>query len=149
MRSSEGGFVLIVTLVIMLLVIVLGLAAVSTTSIELQIAGSDRVGSIAFYTAESARSWVQAKPDLYGKTNTINGVPLKFPNDLDATEKEPLATGQEFNGQVEYIREEEAPPEFGYSAGEYKAHYYQMQCTGYGPDNAESKVKAEFFRIGK
>ncbi len=51
---SERGFVLVMVLVTLLLLVVLGVSSTTQTSIELQIAGNDKVAKQTFYTAESA-----------------------------------------------------------------------------------------------
>ena len=51
---SERGFVLVMVLVTLMLLVVLGVSTTTQTSIELQIAGNDKVAKQTFYTAESA-----------------------------------------------------------------------------------------------
>ncbi len=50
--NDEGGFVLIATLVSLLLLIILGISTTTTTNIELQIAGNDKVNTTNSYVAE-------------------------------------------------------------------------------------------------
>lgn len=50
---NEDGFILVATLVTLLLIVVLGVSATNNSSIELQIAGNDRLDTTAFYQAES------------------------------------------------------------------------------------------------
>jgi hypothetical protein len=51
-RSGERGFVLIGALLIMVLLALIGIAATTTTNLELQIAGAERVHKETFYQAE-------------------------------------------------------------------------------------------------
>jgi hypothetical protein len=50
---NEKGFVLVTSLLILVILTMLGIAATRNTSIELQIAGNDRVHKVTFYSAEA------------------------------------------------------------------------------------------------
>lgn len=50
--DNENGFVLVAALLIMLVLTIIGIAATTNTSIELQIAGNDKVHKTTFYKAE-------------------------------------------------------------------------------------------------
>jgi Tfp pilus assembly protein PilX len=50
--NDEGGFILIATLVSLLLLVILGISTTTTTNIELQIAGNDKVNMANSYVAE-------------------------------------------------------------------------------------------------
>lgn len=52
--NNEDGYVLIVSLIIMMVLVVLGIAATNTTNVELQIAGNEKVAKDNFYKAEAA-----------------------------------------------------------------------------------------------
>ena len=51
---DEQGFVLVIALLVMVALTIIGIAATSTTTLELNIAGNTKVSKINFYTAESA-----------------------------------------------------------------------------------------------
>lgn len=50
--NNEGGFVLVGALLILVLLIVIGIAATTSTFMEIQIAGSDRIHKETFYAAD-------------------------------------------------------------------------------------------------
>jgi hypothetical protein len=50
--DQESGFVLVITMFVLILLTIIGLSATSTTEIELQIAGNDRVHKETFYHAD-------------------------------------------------------------------------------------------------
>lgn len=52
--NDDKGFVLITALLIMVVLTIIGIAATTNTSLELQIAGNDKVHKQAFYGAEGA-----------------------------------------------------------------------------------------------
>jgi len=52
--AQEDGFVLVTSMLIMVVLTVIGLSATSTSTIELQIAGNDRIAKENFYAAEAA-----------------------------------------------------------------------------------------------
>lgn len=52
-HNNENGFVLVLCLVMLTILSVIGIAALNTTDVELQIAGNDKVEKQVFYGAES------------------------------------------------------------------------------------------------
>lgn len=52
--NNEGGFILVAALIFLVLLVALGVSATKTTTIELQIAGNDKVAAQNFYKAEGA-----------------------------------------------------------------------------------------------
>lgn len=50
--GNEDGFVLVVSLLILLILVIIGVAATTNTSIELQIAGNEKVHKQTFYQAD-------------------------------------------------------------------------------------------------
>jgi len=50
--GNEDGFVLVISLLILLILVIIGVAATTNTSIELQIAGNEKVHKQTFYQAD-------------------------------------------------------------------------------------------------
>ena len=50
--NNEQGFVLIASLMMLMILLIIGIAATNTTTIELQISGNDKVNKTTFYAAE-------------------------------------------------------------------------------------------------
>lgn len=146
--NDEQGSALVVALVILAAVTVIGIAASTTSEIEIQVAGNERDHKTAFYAAEAARSYVAATTALYGPANTTLAAGRFFPNNGDPSETVPLAPRQGFNGFVEYLGPSAPPRGSGYQAGKFKAHRYRMSCNGFGPANSEAAIRAGFYRIG-
>jgi hypothetical protein len=147
LRKEEGS-VLVVGLLILLVLTVIGMAASTTSTIEIQIAGNEKFHKIAFYAAEAARGYVARSPDLYGPDNITTGEALSFPSNTDPDEKFSLSSTQSFYGDVEYVDFSAPPRGSGYEAGKFRAHRYKMTCYGFGPSNAVSEIQAGFYRIG-
>jgi hypothetical protein len=153
--NNENGFVLVASLVILLLLVVIGTSAVTNSTIEIQIAGNERVHELAFYSAEAARGYVEASLDLYNSTNLDTGQAVDFPDSANPAAVQAVGVSQSFSGNVIYggdggygmIRGDK-----GYSVGEgtsvVTAHIYTMSISGNGPTNALSKIAAGFYRIG-
>jgi len=76
--TSEEGSVLVISVVILALLTVIGIAATSTTSIELQIAGNEKTYKENFYQAEGAAMMlVRVLEDLADDTK-LKDDPPKF-----------------------------------------------------------------------
>jgi PilX N-terminal len=157
--KNEKGSVTVLAVVLLMLLTLLGMAAISTSSIETQIAGNEVRHKLAFYAAESAAAYVAWHPDLYGPDNITSGDPHYFPNSTsgaayvqNTTQQSPqpidAAGTQSFEGQVSYTGSASPPRGSGYSAGTFRAHQYQMICNGHSSNNAFETLMIGFFRIG-
>lgn len=54
--KNEDGFVLVTSLLILLILVIIGVAATTNTTIELQIAGNEKIHKETFYSAEGSVS---------------------------------------------------------------------------------------------
>jgi hypothetical protein len=154
--ENEKGSVTVLAVVLLMLLTLLGIAATTTSSIEVQIAGNELRHKLAFYSAEAAKGWVILNPDLYGSLNITPGTQHYFPNDTDPYEAETsvlpapetLNSNQSFNGSVEYGSPGGLPRGSGYEASEYQAHRYIITCNGYSSHNTDTSIEIGFYRIG-
>jgi hypothetical protein len=154
--EKDKGSVTVLAVVLLMLLTLLGMAALSTSSIETQIAGNEMRSKLAFYAAESATAYVAWKPDLYGPDNITPGTSHYFPNDIlpyvGITAGLPSAKSinatQSFNGEVEYASSSSPPRGSGYSVGTFRAHQYKMVCNGYSSNNTVKDIVVGFYRIG-
>ncbi|MGD8513533.1 MAG: pilus assembly PilX N-terminal domain-containing protein [Deltaproteobacteria bacterium] len=150
MLNNEQGSVLIVSLLTLALLTLIGVAATTTTTSDMHVAGNEKSYKLAFYAAEAARGYVAASPALYGPNNITVGGNLYFPNNGDPSEEYSLGTSpsQSFHGDVEYIGATPPPRGSGFQVGKFKAHRYAMTISGHAILDAESEIEAGFYRIG-
>ncbi len=154
--ENEKGSVMVLAVVLLFLLTLLGVSALSTSSIETQIAGNELRHELAYYAAESAAVYVASRPDLYGPDNTTAGVCHYFPNNTTpytaiTTHLPParsIGVSQSFNGQVQYQGTSSPPRGSGCSVGKFKARQYAMVCNGYAPGNTAERIAVGFYRIG-
>ena len=154
--NNEKGSVMALTVVLLVLLTILGVAVLTSSSIDTQIAGNELRHKLAFYAAESATAYVTWSPDLYGPDNITAGTPHYFPN--NTVPYEAITSGlptalsmnanQSFNGEVEYKSSLSPPRGSGYSVGKFKAHQYQMVCNGYSSKETVKNIVVGFYRIG-
>ena len=159
--KNEKGSVTVLAMVILALLTLLGIAATTTSSLEVQIAGNELRHKLAFYASEAATAYVIWNPELYGSENITPGTKHLFPNNTDPyvpntsdlsepnfPDPEVLNSNQSFNGSVEYDSSGGVPRGTGYEAGEYQAHSYQIICNGYSTNNTSMQIEVGFYRIG-
>jgi len=154
--DNEKGSVMVLAMILLAVLTILGIAVLTSSSIDTQIAGNELRHKLAFYAAESATAYVTRRPDLYGPDNITAGSPHYFPNNIvpyvGITSGLPKAltmnVTQSFNGEVEYDNALSPPRGSGYSVGEYKAHQYQMVCNGYSSNETTKNIVVGFYRIG-
>jgi len=51
-RNKDGGFILVITMLILVVLTLIGISAIRTTNVELQIAGNEKWSQEAFYKAD-------------------------------------------------------------------------------------------------
>jgi hypothetical protein len=159
--ETENGSITVLAVVLLMLLTLLGIAATTTSSIEVRIAGNELRHNLAFYSAEAAKGWVIWNPELYGSLNITSETKHLFPNDSDPYEPitsdlfepvlpgpKPLNSNQSFNGYVQYGSSVTPPRGSGYEAGQYRAHRYIMTCNGYSSHNTSTQIEIGFYRIG-
>ncbi len=162
--DNEDGFLLVMSLMILTILTIIGISTTDTTRFELTVAANERVHDLAFYAAESARSYVEASPSFYGSGNTDEGEGRHFPDGSDyvnssfpdpdpnptkSANSQPLGPDQSYHGRVVYQgASTSAMRGSGYSVGTFQAHVYNMSCIGTEPRGSETQVDAGFFRIG-
>ena len=150
---NENGSVLLISVVILMLLTVLGIAATTTSTIEIQIAGNDKINKMVFFAADSGISYVAANTVLYDSSNTtLKDPPVSFPVAADADADgnyllDPL-NQLKFNGEVTYTGKKQMPAGSGYSAQVVFAINYEVESNATGPNNGARTVNAGFYRIG-
>jgi Tfp pilus assembly protein PilX len=148
--NNQNGFAIVTVLMVLALITLAGVMVSKTTTTELQIATRDQLHKIAFYAAEAAQSYVILNSDLYGSANIDTTDPVNFPDDANPSATQTLDADsiQSFNGEVGYENLMVVPRGSGFQVGKFKAHVYQMVCTGYGPRNSDTRIEVGFYRIG-
>jgi len=146
--KPQDGSVMVVAILILALLTIIGIAAMSTTNVELKISGNEKSYKMALYAAEAARGYVVKTPELYGPDNMTPVKEINFPVEDDPSMVVQLSSKQSFNGYVEYLGYSAPPRGSGTQVGTFKAYKYKMECKGYGPAKAESQIEAGFYRMG-
>jgi hypothetical protein len=146
--KNEEGFMIVAAILILAVLTTIGIAGITGSNTEREIAASEHFHKMAFYAAEAGRLYVVQHSDLYHDDNVTGGGSLSFPDPADASAEFDLATLQSFSGTVGYIGSALPPRGSGYEVGVYRSHRYQVISNGWGPRDSASRVKAGFYRIG-
>jgi hypothetical protein len=154
--GNESGSAMVLVLMILVMLTLMGIAGVSTSSVELQSATNDNLHKLAFYSADAARSYVMLNPDFYGVQNIDQATPHLIPNNTDpyipitAPPIAPFNMGnnQSFTGTIQYVGDTSPPRGSGYDTSKFRAHRYTMTCVGNGPRNTAVQIESGFYRIG-
>ena len=143
-RSNEKGSTLLISVLILLLLTVIGIAATNTSTIEILISGNDKVHKMVFYTAESgwrvAVNWLDFQYPLitvHCGMNTTSGNIHFSQNKYSAPDDFPLSSNNSYSAKVRFVGAQPAPPGYG---TDFKRFVYEITSTGTGPRNAESQV---------
>lgn len=141
---NEEGSILIFTLLIMLVLTIIGLAASRTTDIELKITANDILNKKAFSSADAGISYAIANTSLYGDSNIDSSAPV--------TDSQTPTDALSFSVTATYVTST-AGGTFsrgsGFSAtGKTRFHVYRIDSVGSSSGNANCSVAAKGYRVG-
>lgn len=123
--AEEQGFIMILTIVLLLVATIVGITAVTTSKTEVSVAGNNKVGLQTFYTADSVSQYVLTNPATFNMTSYA--APL-----ATATFNDPSLTG---SAAVTFLTTALPPP--GTSAKFFSTNYFVISTTGNGPIHAQ------------
>ena len=125
-----------------LILVLIGVAALMTSSVDLNITRNERVQKEAFYSADSGLNYGRGNPPLpLTSIDSGNPGPHNYTN--------PGGSSTTFNGSVTY-QGATTPPigsQTGSRAG-FKAHHYLVESKGFGPNDAQKDLEMQGYRIG-
>jgi len=155
LHSQEGSAVIVAIMILAILTLV-GLSGAQVATNEVRIATNEKLHKISFFAAESARAYVMAQGNLFGASNLAAGTPHYFPNASDPYVADTVGNGAPFvlsgsttfQGSVEYVGFSNPPRGSGFDPTHFRAHTYQMVCTGSETRGTETDIEAGFYRIG-
>jgi Tfp pilus assembly protein PilX len=132
--KDNRGAALVVAVLIMAVLMLIGAAALITSSIEIKISGNEKNSREAFYAAEAA--WPTALIWLDNQSAPFMG------NEDDNTDDPRIVSNvavgaNQFSYELNYQTQQYIP---GYST-DYKGFYYDVECTGNGPGVSESSLQ--------
>ena len=143
--KNEKGSALILALLILVLLTLMGISATTTSTVEVQMAGSEKFYEMAFYSAESgwqrALNWLDDQ--FPGVTENLVWDGTTFivaTGSLEeaATVGIPLAddNNTQYFVKVEFVG---TAPVAGYGTS-FRRFNYRVNSVGVGPGNARSEV---------
>ena len=149
--ANEKGSALVLALLILVLLTLMGISATTTSTVEMQMAGSEKFYELAFYSAESgwqrALNWLDDQyPGVSWKYMDWDGEKfIEFSGDFDKFEEEagkvPITLANDNNTQyflkVEFTG---TAPVAGYGTN-FRRFNYRVNSVGVGPTNARSEVR--------
>lgn len=153
--GNEQGFVLIAAMLILMLLVIMGTAALNTTSVDLKIAANTREVVQEFYVAES--SWQEGANWLIGyakppaTVNSSGNLVRNFGNGaMDVLNEDfPAGSQESFLGGVPYwyrVAELEDHATQG-SGKEYRDFYYRVDGNADGQQEVEAVVR-KVYKVG-
>jgi hypothetical protein len=154
-KNGETGAALVITLMVMVIMCLIGAAALMTSSVDLKISGNYRVAKQAFYLADAGLSYVRINPPkpwflINGKETLTN---------LTADDQKQTGIGN-FQANVNYgvtsgttppvTKTMTNPPEgSGTGIRTGKAYHFTITSTGFGENQAQAQVEMLGYVIGK
>lgn len=146
--DNQDGYMIVVVIMIVSVLSVIATAGTNNSITERRSATNEQIYQLTFYAADTGRTYVVKKSDLYHEDNITVGQSLAFPINDDPTATYPIGTSESFNGEVEYLGSGPTPRGSGFEVGKFMAHRYLINSRGFGPRDANSDIEAGFYRVG-
>jgi hypothetical protein len=124
----------------------IGISAMSTSDIDIQISGNDKFHKMAFFAADAGVSYVAGLTETDWEDFPTPGAQLTFPDANDDTITYPLSNQLQLNGNVNFVKITNLPRGSGDSAGTFKAINYHIVSNSTGTKNATGTIDAGFDR---
>jgi Tfp pilus assembly protein PilX len=144
---GERGATLAFTLMILVILVLIGFAALMTSSLDLKISGNEQVQKQAFYRAEAGLNYTQVSVD-YGTINA--GSPTKtvaYKLD-DGTTAADVTVNFPPTVPVSIQNPTVPPPNALSSLQRYSAYHYTLTSTGKMDTQAQSLVELRGYVLG-
>ena len=146
--KNENGYMLVVVMMVLSIITVIATAGTNNSMTERKSATNEQIHELSFYAADTGRTYVIEKTDLYHEANITVGQSVSFPNDDDPDVQFSITSTESFNGDVEYVGSGAVPRGSGFEVGKFTSHRYELTITGFGPRGSRSQVEAGFYRVG-
>jgi type IV pilus assembly protein PilX len=151
--SNERGVALLLVLVMLLLLSILGVTALKSSTSELSSAGNFRNMMEAFYTADAIQEYSQFNETIY-KAMAVPGdswsgsVVFNSTGIVTVTDGATAPTNSVNTAQVSVVLTGLGPTPRGSGFDEtFKGYYYDLEVTGYAPNNSEVAIESKIVRI--
>ena len=142
--ANDRGSALVVALLVLVLLTLIGISATTTSTIEVQMAGSEKVYDMAFYAAESgwqtSLNWLDAQyPAVTQNLGLDEGSETFVEENYSTPEYMVLAEDNdtEYSVTITFVGTRSVP---GYGTN-FRRFNYRVDSTGIGPSNARSEVR--------
>ena len=152
--TNDKGSVLVLALLVLVLLTLMGISATTTSTIEVQMAGNDKVHEIAFYAAESGwqstLNWLDGQFPAITQNVGWNSTDSDFKdNRFDTPDPIILSDDSniEYSPKITFMGTTHVP---GYGPS-FRRFNYEVESTGTGPGNARTVVSVtagKIFDIG-
>ena len=142
--ANDRGSALLIALLVLVLLTLMGISATTTSTIEVQMAGSEKVYEMAFYAAESgwqaSLNWLdQQYPAITQNLGWDQGSGTFVEANFNTPDYSVLASDNdtEYSTKIEFLGTGAVP---GYGTN-FRRFNYRVDSVGIGPGNARSEVR--------
>jgi hypothetical protein len=144
--ANEKGSALVLALLILVLLTLMGISATTTSTVGIQMAGSEKFYEMAFYSAESgwqrALNWLDGQYLGDVRNRVWNGTTFEeVPGSLDDTTSDGITLADD--DKIQYFVKIEltgTAPVPGYGTS-FRRVNYKVKSEGSGPSNARAVVE--------
>jgi hypothetical protein len=140
-KKGENGSTLAITMLVMLVMCLIGAAALMTSSIDLKISGNAQVAKKVFYIADAAVNYVRVKPPISSWFAIIAGK-ANFSKDSAS------GISGDYSGTIGYQKMTNPPAGTGTGVRAGRGYHYLINCTGSGEYQARAQVEMQGYVIG-
>ncbi len=156
-RKNETGTALAITLMILLILTIIGMAALMTSSLDLKITGNEQLYKKAFYAADAGLNYAQYNMDYVSLVPNPGAIGVGVPFSMGgsgtgivkpADQPQFTNAGIDFEGTVTYQSSGPVPEGPVVSGTDFVAYHFQVDCTGKGPGTARADLRMHGYIVG-
>jgi len=144
-RNGESGTTLVVTLMMMVIITLIGLAAVLTSSVDIRISGNEAVQKQALYAADAGLNYARVTAPFIFVDQENTQTTLDNPTGFPSTFHVDIAFGVPDRGIT--FTNPPAGSGTGVRQGQRAIHYL-VTSSGFSANQAQKTLEMQGYRIG-
>jgi hypothetical protein len=131
--NNEKGVVLVISILLLLVITVLGLAMISTSTMETKMAGNRRGSINSLYSSDGTVQLLAGNSDNFLVSKFVNN---KYDPFSDVDNQNPVKS----NAGIEFLPDRECPRGLGFSSTQFEFESFTVTAIGF--DQVDQSLKA-------
>lgn len=152
-KNKQSGAILVTSLVMLVILTMLGLATMSTSTLEEKMAANSQEVNRAFQVAETGLEIAMTDQGAFTTKNVVddNGTPDDYTDDVytyENTNNTLSSYGASTTYRAEYKQKTAPPRGSGWDISTYAYYYFNLSGTGSTVSGASASISGGAYQVG-